>query len=122
MKPESLVYDPTNQLMNKMMELSMERQKVIASNVANAETPGYVRRELEFTKKLAEVIESGTVSDLKTVKGEMVKDLEGGTMQRNGNNVVLTDELNNMMQNSIFYNLLSKAFSTKMRILNNAIK
>ena len=38
-----------------------------------------------------------------------------------GNNVVIPHEMNEMMQNSVFYNLVSKAFKTRMNILKQAI-
>lgn len=34
--------------------LRAERQRIIASNIANADTPGYVARELDFKQAMAE--------------------------------------------------------------------
>jgi flagellar basal-body rod protein FlgB len=36
------------------LSLRAERQRVIASNIANADTPGYVAREMDFTQALRE--------------------------------------------------------------------
>ena len=43
-------------LLSKMMEMSTGRQKVIAHNIANANTTGYSRREFEFEDKLKEIL------------------------------------------------------------------
>ena len=36
------------------LALRSQRQQVLASNIANADTPGYVAREFNFTQKLLE--------------------------------------------------------------------
>ena len=36
------------------LDLRSERQRLIASNIANADTPGYVARDLDFAKALRE--------------------------------------------------------------------
>jgi flagellar basal-body rod protein FlgB len=38
----------------KALGLRSERQRLIASNIANADTPGYVARDIEFTQALRE--------------------------------------------------------------------
>lgn len=38
------------------LSLRSERQRVIASNIANADTPGYVARDVDFKKAMAEAI------------------------------------------------------------------
>jgi flagellar basal-body rod protein FlgB len=121
MSIDNLVFDETAQLTNKLMEMSMERQKVIANNLANVNTPGYIRQDIDFEKKLASIVESGNIEQLEGFQGKIVEDDKDPT-QLNGNNVVAPKELNSMMQNSVYYNLLTKAFSTKMSILKNSIK
>jgi flagellar basal-body rod protein FlgB len=39
--------------------LRSQRQQVLASNIANADTPGYVGREFNFTQKLMEATSQG---------------------------------------------------------------
>ena len=34
------------------LQLRSERQRLIASNIANADTPGYVARDMDFAKTL----------------------------------------------------------------------
>ena len=38
----------------KALELLSQRQKVLAGNIANADTPGYQARDFDFSKALAE--------------------------------------------------------------------
>ena len=44
----------------KALVVRAERQRVIASNIANADTPGYVARDLNFREAMANATGSGT--------------------------------------------------------------
>jgi flagellar basal-body rod protein FlgB len=44
------------------LSLRSERQRLIASNIANADTPGYVAREMNFAQALREATGSGSLS------------------------------------------------------------
>ena len=46
----------------RALALRSERQRLIASNIANADTPGYVAREMDFAQALREA--TGTASAL----------------------------------------------------------
>ena len=50
----------TNQLgfQGNALILRAERQRIIASNIANADTPGYVSRDFDFAKTLREAAEA----------------------------------------------------------------
>lgn len=41
MEPRSTLIDPGMQLLTKVLDLRAQNQQIIASNIANAETPGY---------------------------------------------------------------------------------
>ena len=40
-------------LMKRVLDIASERQKVIASNIANSSTPGYKTRKVDFKKSLS---------------------------------------------------------------------
>lgn len=46
------LFDPSMQLLRKTLDLRSENQRVIASNIANADTPGYAPARFEFEKQL----------------------------------------------------------------------
>ena len=69
MKPSSISILDRNEELNMLAQmmtnldfqgqalvLRSQRQQVLASNIANADTPGYVGREFNFTQKLMEAI------------------------------------------------------------------
>jgi flagellar basal-body rod protein FlgB len=44
----------------KALVLRAERQRIIASNIANADTPGYIARDINFKEALTQVTQSGS--------------------------------------------------------------
>lgn len=45
------------------LNLRAERQKVLASNIANADTPNYKARDFDFSSELSRVMQEGRASD-----------------------------------------------------------
>jgi flagellar basal-body rod protein FlgB len=45
---------------SKALVLRAERQRVIASNIANADTPGYIARDVNFKEALAQSTQMGS--------------------------------------------------------------
>ncbi|MDD3117723.1 MAG: flagellar basal body rod protein FlgB [Victivallales bacterium] len=121
MNVENLVFDDTSRLNAKLIDLSLAAQKVIANNIANAETPNYTRLQLDFRDQLAAAIDSGDISAATGLQPRIEEDT-ATPVGNDGNNVVLPQEMNDMMQNSVFYRLVTRAFKTRMNILKAAIK
>lgn len=48
------------------LSLRSERQRLIASNIANADTPGYVARDIKFSQALAEATGGNPAATLAT--------------------------------------------------------
>ena len=46
------------------LSLRSERQRLIASNIANADTPGYVAREMNFAQALRDATGAGTTTTM----------------------------------------------------------
>jgi flagellar basal-body rod protein FlgB len=49
-------FDANTQLLSKVLDLRAENQKVIGSNIANAETPGYAPARFSFAEELSQAI------------------------------------------------------------------
>ncbi len=118
---ESLVFDDGAVINSQMMQMAQERQRVIANNIANAETPNYIRKESDFRMQLASAVKNNDIDKVRTIQSGNFDDTKIAP-KKDGNNIILPNEMNEMMQNSIFYNLANKAFKTRMSILKSAIK
>lgn len=56
MKESAGIFDRTIALMEDRLNLSARRQELIASNIANIDTPGYVAKDLSFERVLEEAM------------------------------------------------------------------
>ncbi len=115
------------------LDASTERQRVIASNIANAQTPGYQSREVAFEEFLQE---AGTTSKLRlshTAPGHMdgAKPAvpQGVTRVRpeeidgsGANNVSIERETTEMAENSLHFSALSSFLANKYRAIRDAIR
>ena len=59
------------------LSLRSERQRLIASNIANADTPGYVARDLDFAQTLRQA--TGTLQPARALQVSQPGHLGGGT-------------------------------------------
>ncbi len=90
------------------------RNKAIANNVANLETPGYRRLDIKFEEMLAKALLSSGELDLDDVEPEFYRP-ELNPVKSNGNDVILEDEVANLIKNALHY----KAY---VRLLNSRYK
>lgn len=90
------------------------RQKTIASNTANIETPGYRRLDINFEKLLAKAMRSPDAADIQDIEPEVYQTLNT-PIRSNDNDVILEGEIGEMIKNSLrhttYIRLLQKKFA-----------
>ena len=67
---------------SKALVLRAERQRVIASNIANADTPGYVARDLNFKEAMADATGGGMSSRLSASRSNSPSSTDGTSNAR----------------------------------------
>jgi len=105
-----------------MMDVAITRQEIFSSNLGNIETPGFKRLELnkDFTKVFAEAMKAGKPAALQMPT--VATDLHSPSQRKDGNNVVLQDELLAMNKNGAEYETLVDFVNGSMRTLRVAIQ
>ena len=78
------------------------RQRLVAANVANADTPGYQTRDVDFRREMVHAMDNPAGSVLTPVG---VHHVEGLAVKNDGNNVNLDRELQNLAETGIRYSL-----------------
>jgi flagellar basal-body rod protein FlgB len=118
---EKLFSSPTYDGSKMLLDVAIQRQQAIASNLANIETPGYKRMEVDkrFSKVFAQALNSG--APLRAPAPKTVMDFDSPSQRKDGNNVILQDELMAMGKNSAEYEALGEFVSFSMRTLRMAI-
>ncbi len=90
------------------------RQRTIASNIANIETPGYRRLGVRFEELLAKALKSGRVGEAGRVEPQIFQP-QSTSIRSNGNDVNMEMEIGEMLKNAsretAFVRLLRKKFA-----------
>lgn len=120
------VFQSDNYLIaRKLLDASVLRQEAIASNIANAETPGYKRIDLasDFTSTLRSKLDSGSSakSILDGTQPKLAQDVHARTQRPDGNTVEVEKELLEMNRNSVEYDFLTELVSRNIKQLRLAI-
>ena len=112
------VFDQTFESLSRALDLRTENQTVIASNIANADTPGYQAKELNFEKALARAIE--TKEDVEQVRGEIHNQINN-VVKEDGNTVDRDAEMVSLAQNQLLYDAAADLVKKKLALLKYAI-
>lgn len=96
------------------------RQKAIASNIANMETPGYRRVDVRFSKSLAKALDSAGQVKEGALEPEIYQ-TDDPAMKANGNNVSMEAEVGDMIHNSLRYTTYVRLLRQKYAQIESAI-
>jgi flagellar basal-body rod protein FlgB len=112
------------QLARKLLDASVLRQQAIATNIANAETPGFRRIDLapDFATQLKARMAAGDFGKTAdTIKPQLAVDPLARTVRPDGNSVELEHELMALNRNSVEHDFLSEIVSSNLKRLKIAI-
>jgi len=118
------VFQSDNYLLaRKLLDASVVRQEAIASNIANADTPGYRRLDLagDFATQLRSRLESGQTAAAKALTPAIAEDPNARSLRPDGNSVEIEHELLEMNRNSFEYDFLTEIVSRNIKQMRLAI-
>ncbi len=98
--------------LERYMDLLSVRQKLVASNIANADTPGYRTRDIDFQTEFQSA--AGLMPQVVEVSGLAVKN--------DGNSVDLDREARLLAENAMRFQLASSLLRSEIRIVRSAIE
>lgn len=96
------------------------RQKAIASNIANLETPGYRRIDVRFEELLAKVLDSSGAVELREIEPQLHRP-KGTPIKSNGNDVNLEAEVGEMVKNTLRHKAYIRLLAKKYEQIEQAI-
>ena len=95
------------------MNLVSARQKLVASNIANADTPGYQTKDVDFENELQTQM-SGTKPNVVEVAGLKNKN--------DGNNVDMDREARLLAENALRFSVASQLAHSEISTIRTAIE
>ena len=112
------LFDTTDLGLQAAIRGSGLRQTALAQNVANANTPGYQRKDVDFESSLRAAMAGGQNPD--TLQFGVQTDASA-PMQPDGNSVDIDTESANLAENGLNYESLVTVEKGRLEILQSAI-
>jgi len=108
-----MTLDQTGLQLGNFMSYLSQRQEVISSNIANADTPGYLTRDVDMPIDFSAAIEDARTLVIET------PDLP---RRNDGNNVSIDREARLLAENTMKFSLASQLVRAEMKNLRIAIE
>jgi flagellar basal-body rod protein FlgB len=106
--------DPVSTSLEKYMDVLAARQKVVASNIANVDTPGYKTKDLDFQSEFNALLQGSS-------SGPAAQEVGGLHVKNDGNNVSLDREARLLSENSIRFSAATNLMKRQFSMLKSAI-
>ena len=95
------------------MDLLSARQKLVASNIANADTPGYKTKDIDFQFEFMSLTQGASPN---------VMEAPGLVVKNDGNNVSMDREARLLAENALRFNLASNLMKAQLKMVASAIQ
>ncbi len=128
------IFDHTIKLLENSLDLRVAKHKLLQSNIANQETPGYRAVDINFEQELRKMegsVDGGAIArtspahmpviserGVRPAVRERPTDVEGYDM----NSVGIEGEMVKLSENTLMYNASAKMLRGKFNMLMTAIK
>lgn len=131
------IIDSTMQLLHRNMDLRSARQRVISSNLANEETPGYRASDLQFVEQLQAAHKGRFPLTLAVTQGQhfgprgaqgyqtvtgKLAEVPAGDLPLDANSVNLELEMAKLSDNAMQYNAAATITAMRFHQLLSAIR
>jgi flagellar basal-body rod protein FlgB len=113
------LFDTTQIGLERALSGSSLRQQAIAQNLANVNTPGYRRQDVDFASALHAAWDEGT-SKVESVDPTVAVD-QSSVMRADGSSVDIDTEAAAQAKNGLQYEAVSTVMKTRVSILRSAI-
>lgn len=114
------IFDLTQTALERAMHGASLRQEALAQNMANANTPGYQRRDVDFHGALQRALAEGDANALRAVPMEATVD-RSGALRADGNGVDVDVESATLAKNGMEYQALVQVARARNEILKSAM-
>jgi flagellar basal-body rod protein FlgB len=118
------LFDTTELTLTAAMRGATARQSALSDNLANVDTPGYVRKDVDFHSTLQAALSGasspGAASSLDGTSFSATPDTSGA-MRVDGNSVDVDKESSELAQNALEYQSLEQVARSRIEILQSAM-
>ncbi|MBM7623528.1 flagellar basal body rod protein FlgB [Sporohalobacter salinus] len=125
--------DRSMSILNRALDGLQLRQQAISNNIANADTPNYKRKDVNFRSQLKMALNDNNVGLTTTQKSHFsikpdlnklnfnVREVNNTKIRNDRNNVDIDREMSKLAKNGLEYQAVTRMLSMKVNQLSNVI-
>jgi flagellar basal-body rod protein FlgB len=128
------LFDKTTQALQTSLHMRKLRHDLTSANIANAETPGYHAKKMDFEEALARALDTDGMNSLSSTHGDHIAlgtvsasktrpdvyENPEGEINNDGNTVDTEKEMSQLAENTILYKAALQLINKKMAALKYA--
>lgn len=127
------IFSQSFQQLEQALSTATLKQKVIASNIANVDTPNYKSKSVDFKSTFNQALNSQSISSYKTSSKHLpfsnevssfhpqIKVNNETKYKNNGNNVDMDYEMAQLAKNQLWYNAVTDRVNGQLNSLRTVI-
>lgn len=130
------MFDKTTDALGAALNFRLQKENLINSNIANAETPGYHAKKIDFEEQLARALDLDGLRSLKTTSpghfganqtqiGKITADVYDNPdipVNNDKNTVDLEKEMSSLAENTIMYKAAVELINKKLGAVKYALQ
>ena len=128
----NFMFDGLHKGLGQVLDLRMAQHTLTATNLANADTPGFKAKFIPFDRILSEVVDRSSHLSLRQTHSEhlpglgtdpsdpQVEEIEAPPWATDGNSVVAEREAVRLKENSTLYSGVSRGLSRRLAMMRFA--
>ncbi|MBC7218350.1 MAG: flagellar basal body rod protein FlgB [Candidatus Caldatribacterium sp.] len=128
-----ILMDRAMRILERGLDYSMVRQRVLSENVANVETPRYKRKDVDFESAFQDVLRRGEDLPLSVTHPRHFGGDEDGTsgvhvleeecsVRQDQSGVDVEKEMTIVLENALYYQALARMISDKIGLLKTVVR
>ena len=123
----NLLSDVSSRALASALQASAARQRALADNIANVDTPGFIRRDLRFEEALGIAVETARRAPQRASDAFSGVSLApardwSAPVRADGNSVDIDREMIALAENTLRFQSATEALAAKVRMMRSAIQ
>ncbi|MEW6433341.1 MAG: flagellar basal body rod protein FlgB [Myxococcota bacterium] len=111
------LFDNTLTVLERALDVRLERQNVLASNAANIDTPGFTEKDVDFDRAMQGALAADGGEARHAAVRAATREVEDAVAGLDGNGVDLDRTMSAMAENGLQYSAAARAVARKLALL-----
>ena len=115
---DQLLNNSSIRIVKKLQDYAAVKQRVIANNIANVETPGFRAKDVSFKEEFVKALQSGEMESAFKIE-PVVFEINDLAIKNDGNNVNLEKEMVELQKNKMKFDIYTDVLRNRYRLIKD---